>query len=147
MKSRLILVAVTAALAAVVLSTAAIARPSGALVNLRHTRIGSILVASSGYTLYAFGPDRRNQDVCVKTPECLSLWPALTTRGTPRAGKGINSRLLGTIKLGRGLQVTYAGHPLYFYKYDTRPGEIANVNILQFGGRWPAVNAAGRLVK
>jgi len=147
MKLRLIVVAVTAALVPAALSAAAIARSSSALVNLRHTRIGAILVNSSGYTLYAFGPDRRNQDVCVRIPQCLNLWPAVTTRARPRAGKGVNSRLLGTIKLGRSLQVTYAGHPLYTYKYDTRPGQISNVNINQFGGPWPAVNAAGGFVK
>jgi hypothetical protein len=43
--------------------------------------------------------------------------------------------------------VTYAGHPLYRYIADTAPGQTYFINILQFGGRWPAVNAAGQEVK
>jgi hypothetical protein len=43
--------------------------------------------------------------------------------------------------------VTYAGHPLYRYIADTGPGQTSYINILQFGGRWPAVNGAGHEVK
>ncbi len=141
--------AVAAALVSIAAPAAAAGHkaPLGTLINVHHTSIGTILVNARGYTLYAFGPDRRNKDNCVKVRECLVLWPAVTTKAKPRAGKGLNGRLLGTIRLGKRLQVTYAGHPLYTYIQDRGPGDIRNVNIPQFGGLWPAVNARGGLVK
>jgi hypothetical protein len=71
----------------------------------------------------------------------------VTTSGRPVAGPGVKRSLLGTIKLGRKTQVTYAGHPLYTYVADTHPAQTSYVNILQFNGRWPALNAAGKEVK
>lgn len=72
----------------------------------------------------------------------------LRTAGRPVAGRGVRSSLIGTIALSAGLrQVTYAGHPLYTYIADIGPGEITYVNIPQFGGLWPAMDAAGHEVK
>jgi predicted lipoprotein with Yx(FWY)xxD motif len=150
MKFRLFVLAALVAATSVIAGASASAsskKPSGALIQLRSTHKGKILVDSHGYTLYGFGPDKKNKDVCAAIPQCLSLWPAVTTNGKPQAGKGVNAHLLGTIKLGRKLQVTYNGHPLYTYVQDTRPGETDNINIDQFGGPWPAVNAAGKFVK
>jgi hypothetical protein len=60
----------------------------------------------------------------------------------------VHQSLLGTIKLKNGkLQVTYNGHPLYTYIADGSPHQTFYVNQFQSGGRWPAVNAAGGLVK
>jgi predicted lipoprotein with Yx(FWY)xxD motif len=43
-------------------------------------------------------------------------WPALTSKGAPVAGKGVNQKLLATVyRSGIGNQVTYAGHPLYLF--------------------------------
>lgn len=43
-------------------------------------------------------------------------WPALTSSGTPVAGRGVKQMLLGTIhRQGIGDQVTYGGHPLYLF--------------------------------
>jgi predicted lipoprotein with Yx(FWY)xxD motif len=119
-----------------------------AKLGLRKTSVGSILVNSRGFTLYAFTRDGRNRDACARIPRCLAVWPAVTTSGTPVAGKGVRSALIGTIALKGGRrQVTYAGHPLYTYIADSGPGQTSYVNILQFGGRWPAVDAAGHEVK
>lgn len=140
--------ALTAALVLLAAPVAGAQRTAlGTLVNLRHTSVGTILVTAHGYTLYAFSPDHRNQDTCVHVRDCLSLWPALSTKAKPRAGHGVKGRLLGTIRLPGGRhQITYAGHPLYTYVPDTGPGDVKNVNIFQFGGTWPALNAAGHLV-
>ncbi len=141
--------AVAAALVSITAPAAAAGHkaPLGTLINAHHTSIGTILVNARGYALYGFGPDRKNKDNCAKVRECLVLWPAVTTKSKPRAGRGVNNRLLGTIRLPGGtLQVTYAGHPLYTYIQDRGPGDIRNINILQFGGPWPAVNPAGQLL-
>ena len=119
-----------------------------AKLQLRKTSVGKILVNGQGFTLYAFTKDRRNQDNCQKSSACLRIWPAVTTVGAPIAGPGVKRRLIGIITLTSGAkQLTYAGNPLYTYIADTHPGQTTYVNILQFGGRWPAVNASGREVK
>jgi predicted lipoprotein with Yx(FWY)xxD motif len=119
-----------------------------AKLQLRHTSVGTILVNSRGFTLYAFSRDARNKDACQKIKHCLKIWPALATSGKPIAGRGVHQSLIGTIRLASGArQVTYAGHPLYTYIADTAPGQTFYVNIFQFGGFWPAVNGAGHELK
>ena len=119
-----------------------------ARLQLRNTKLGTILVNGRGFTLYAFTKDSRNVDACVKIKGCLGAWPALTTVAKPIAGSGVEASLIGTINVkGVGRQVTYAGHPLYTYVGDRGPGSTFYVNILQFRGRWPALNAAGQEVK
>jgi predicted lipoprotein with Yx(FWY)xxD motif len=138
-----VLVGLTLALAAV---PAASARASGATINLRHTRFGSILFNGRGFVLYAFTPDTRNHDACAAIRQCLNLWPPVTARGPIHTGRGVKRRLLGTIRLRGGRhQVTYAGRPLYTYVPDRR-GAVNHVNIFQFGGYWPAVDANGNEV-
>lgn len=115
-------------------------------VSLRHTQLGSILVAPNGFTLYEFTRDRKNADSCQNISECPSFWPALV--GTPRAGHGVNAKLLGTIRLKNGSrQVTYSGHPLYLYSGDTERGSTSYVGVNAFGGHWYAVNARGSAVR
>jgi predicted lipoprotein with Yx(FWY)xxD motif len=145
---RILVVLVVAAVTALAITAVAGASGGGAKLQLRKTRVGTILVNSRGYTLYAFTRDGRNRDSCVSIADCLRVWPALTTSGRPVAGRGVKASLIGTISLkGHGTQVTYAGHPLYTYIADTGPGDTSYVNILQFGGRWPAMNAGGGEVK
>jgi predicted lipoprotein with Yx(FWY)xxD motif len=119
-----------------------------ATLQLRNTNVGTILVNGRGFTLYAFTKDSRNGDACVNIRGCLGVWPAVTTVGKPVAGNGVKGSLIGTINVkGVGKQVTYAGHPLYRYVGDRGPGQTLYVNIFQFKGRWPALNAAGQEVK
>lgn len=115
---------------------------SAATVQLRHTRLGSILVSSSGQTLYEFTRDRADKSSCVTIRGCSAIWPSLKSR-RPTAGSGVKSSLLGT---STG-QVTYAGHPLYTYTGDHGAGETAYVGAKTFGGTWYAVNASGGAVK
>jgi predicted lipoprotein with Yx(FWY)xxD motif len=125
----------------------AVARGAAPQLQLHKTKLGSILVNARGYTLYAFTADKPNHDACAAKPACLSLWPALTTTGKVTVGHGVKKPLIGTIKFrGKRRQITYAGHPLYTYVQDTKPAQTSNINILQFGGRWPALNAAGKLI-
>lgn len=117
-------------------------------LRLRKTSVGTILVNSRGFTLYAFTLDKRNRDACAKIAHCLAAWPPVTTSGKALAGPGVRRGLIGTLTLKGGVkQVTYAGHPLYTYVGDSSPGQTYYVNFFQFGGYWPAVNAAGQEVK
>jgi predicted lipoprotein with Yx(FWY)xxD motif len=136
--------------AALVSVSAASAAKNGrpAKIQLRQTKLGMILVNRTGFTVYAFTKDSRNHDACQKIRDCTQAWPPVTTAGKPVAGTGVKAALLGTIKLKNGhRQVTYAGHPLYTYIGDSHPGQTSFVNIYQFHGYWPALNASGHEVK
>ena len=127
---------------------AAQARTQGAKVQVRSTSKGKILVNAGGFTLYMFAKDARNQNSCVGIKGCSAVWPALLSSGKPVAGSGVKASLLGTIKLSGGKQqVTYAGHPLYTYRFDTGPGSTSYVGVRQFGAAWYALSAAGTTVK
>lgn len=71
------------------------------------------------------------------------MWPALTTSGRPRAGRGVSQRALGTIRFGKRLQVTYHGRPLYRYSQRLGRGNTSYVGTSEFGGRWDAITTGG----
>ena len=145
---RRILITALAVASATAVMTPVAGAASRATLKLRKTSVGTILVNRRGFTIYAFSKDRRNHDSCAAISGCLSLWPVVGGGSKPALGPGVKSSLVGTITLKGGTkQLTYAGHPLYTYVADSSPGQTSYVNFLQFGGRWPAVNAAGGLVK
>jgi predicted lipoprotein with Yx(FWY)xxD motif len=138
--------ALAAAGAAFASSRATAAR--AATVQLRHTSLGKILVDRQGFTLYMFTADRLKHDQCANVSGCMSVWPALRSKGNLVAGAGVKRSLLRTITLAGGSkQVTYAGHPLYTYVGDSGPGQTSYVGARQFGGAWYALNAGGKAVK
>jgi predicted lipoprotein with Yx(FWY)xxD motif len=140
------LIPITALIATAIMATAALA--ASPTVKLAKTGVGQILVNGKGFTVYAFTKDGHNKDVCAKKSGCLGTWPAVTTKTKPVAGPGLKAKLLGTIKLAHGVkQVTYAGHPLYRYRFDSSRGQTDYVGQPDFGGHWNAVNAAGHIVK
>jgi predicted lipoprotein with Yx(FWY)xxD motif len=124
----------------------AVASRGKATLQLHSTKLGKILVDKQGYTVYAFALDKRNKDACQNISGCLEEWP-LVTPGSVLAGPGVKRSLVGEIKVDGAKQLTYAGHPLYTFSRDDEPHETTYVNYLQFGGRWPALNAKGKLVK
>ena len=40
-------------------------------------------------------------------------------------------------------EVTYNGHPLYYYAGDQRPGDTNGQGLNQFGGGWYVVQSSG----
>lgn len=150
--TRFLTAAVVAGIAAVLIasfaSALAAARAPRPVVELRQTKLGKILVAANGFTIYVFTKDKRNVDNCQSTKGCASVWPAVTTSGKPTGGSGVKGSMLGTIKLKSGAkQVTYGGHPLYTFSGDSQAGETSYVNTSEYGGRWVAINASGGEVK
>jgi predicted lipoprotein with Yx(FWY)xxD motif len=117
-----------------------------ATVQVRTTSLGKILADARGRTLYLFEADKGKVSACYTA--CAKAWPPLYTTGKPIAGKGAKANLLGTTKRKDGrLQVTYAGHPVYFFFKDTKAGQTNGENLDFFGGEWYAVSAAGKKVK
>jgi predicted lipoprotein with Yx(FWY)xxD motif len=115
-------------------------------VNLRTTPFGKVLVSANGHALYLFRRDTTPASTCYGT--CATDWPPLLTKGAkPRAGSGVSGKLLGTTRRKDGrLQVTYRGHPLYWFFLDRRAGQTKGQGQDFFGGRWYVVNARGLAV-
>jgi len=107
------------------------------------TEYGKVLFGPSGKVVYAFGADKSSTSRCYGV--CAVAWPPLLTKGAPLAGSGIESKLLGTTKRRDGaLQVTYAGHPLYYYSAD-KIGKVMCQHANMHGGLWLVVKPDGRL--
>jgi predicted lipoprotein with Yx(FWY)xxD motif len=110
------------------------------------SRYGKILFDGRGRVLYLFARDRGGRSSC--SGACAKAWPPFLTKGAPRALAGVNAKLLGTTRRGNGtLQVTYAKHPLYYFKEDTKPGQIKCQNVSNFGGLWLVVAPSGKPVR
>src|ERR671934_400631 len=115
-------------------------------VTAHSSRYGKILFDGRGCVLYLFARDRAGRSSC--SGACAKAWPPFLTKGAPKSGRGINGKLLGTTKRRDGtLQVTYAKHPLYYFKEDTRPGQIKCQNVSNFGGLWLVVSPSGKPVR
>jgi predicted lipoprotein with Yx(FWY)xxD motif len=114
----------------------------GTLVILDASEFGRMLFDSKKQAIYIFERDQQNKSNCYG--ECAVAWPPVFTEGRPRAGKGVDSSLLGTIKRRDGKrQVTYAGKPLYYYAHED-PGEVKCHNVNLNGGFWWAVGSDGK---
>jgi predicted lipoprotein with Yx(FWY)xxD motif len=105
-------------------------------------KLGRIIVDSKGFTLYDFHKDKGTTSSCYGA--CAQVWPPLTTEGKPQTGEGAMASKLGTTKRKDGtVQVTYAGHPLYTYTADTKPGDTTGNDIDSFGAEWYALLPSG----
>jgi predicted lipoprotein with Yx(FWY)xxD motif len=124
----------------------AIPAASGARIEVRATSAGKLLTDGAGLVLFAFSKDRRNVDRCAPVRSCASVWPIVSTRGTPTAGPGVKRSLLGTIRVHGKSQVTYAGHPLYRYSAEPTPGATDYIGANLSGGTWRGLRATGALV-
>ena len=75
---------------------------------------------------------------------CASAWPPLLTKGAPVAGPGVEAKLLGTTKRKNGsVQVTYNGHPLYYYSAD-KVGKVMCQHANMHGGLWLIIKPNGQ---
>lgn len=106
--------------------------------------LGTILVAG-GRTSYLFQRDTGSQSTC--SGACIAGWPAVTTDGAPKAAGGATASMLGVTKRSDGTtQVTYAGHPLYFYAGDSSAGQTNGQGVNAFGAKWYVVAPSGTAI-
>ena len=138
------LVAVAAIGAGAAMAATSTTHTAGTVSLVQSSKYGMVLVSASGRTLYRYTPDSKGHNTCSGT--CATYWPAFVLKGTTKAtaGSGANSGMLGTIKHGKSLQVTYGGYPLYMYVGDTKSGQV---NGEGKDSTWYVVSAKGDLVK
>jgi predicted lipoprotein with Yx(FWY)xxD motif len=100
------------------------------------------LKGSNGRALYLFEADKNGTSAC--TGACAAAWPPDTVTGMPHAGPGVNQAMLGTIERPDGTrQVTYHGHPLYYFIRDSGAGTAHGQGSKAFGAGWYVVSATG----
>ncbi|HTC69990.1 MAG TPA: hypothetical protein VK662_10515 [Acidothermaceae bacterium] len=132
--------ATTAGAAAPASGSAAAAGP--ATVDVKTGSLGTYLTDGSGNTLYLYTPDTTSTSTCYG--QCIAFWPAFVTSAAPQAGSGADASMLGTSKRTDGsTQVTYNGHPLYFFKKDKAPGDVTGQGTQ---GTWFVVSPAGKQI-
>jgi predicted lipoprotein with Yx(FWY)xxD motif len=89
-----------------------------------------------------FQADTSGTSAC--TGACAAAWPPDIVTGTPQAGSGISQSLLGTITRPDGtMQLTYNGHPLYYFTADAAGGTAHGQGVKAFGAEWYVVSAGG----
>lgn len=125
-------------------STAATSARRGKKVKAVRSAYGTVIADGRGEAFYLFDKETSKRSRCYGA--CARAWPPVITKGKPRAGRGVKARLLGTTRRKNGkLQVTYKGHPLYYY-VDDSPGQILCQNVEEFGGLWLVVKPSGNPV-
>ena len=114
-----------------------------AVVSLGNAqKLGMVLVDSNGMTLYDFHKDKGTTSSCYGP--CAEGWPPLLTEGEATVGNGATASKLGTTERKDGTtQVTYAGHPLYTFVEDKKPGEANGNDVSAFGAQWYALQGSG----
>jgi predicted lipoprotein with Yx(FWY)xxD motif len=117
-------------------------QPTGTTIIAADSKFGSMLYDASGQPIYLFDAETTSQPECYG--KCAAAWPPVLTEGTPRAKGAVRSDLLGTTPRKDGsVQITYAGHPLYFYAHEGKYQVLCH-NVTEFGGTWLVVQPNGK---
>jgi predicted lipoprotein with Yx(FWY)xxD motif len=107
---------------------------------------GRILASGRGRALYLFTADQGKASSC--SGDCATAWPPYIVKRKPLAGSGVKAGKIGTTTRSDGrLQAIYAGHPVYFYEGDNKPGEVLCQGVNKFGGYWYVLRSTGQAVR
>lgn len=126
-------------------ASASSAAAGGPTLSVATTDIGNVVTGADGKTLYMFMKDTDAKSAC--NAGCVETWPPLTlpTGSEAVAGTGVTAEWLHTITRDDGTQqVTFGGHPLYYYSADQAAGDVKGEGI---GGQWFAAGAEGQPLK
>lgn len=119
--------------------------PAGSAISLKPTSLGPVLVDANGRTLYLFEGDK--PEVSTLSAAGQAVWPPFTSSIKPAALNGAVAADIGTTKgSGASAQITYSGHPLYYYVGDGHPGQTAGEGLNEFGARWYVLSSGGAAV-
>jgi predicted lipoprotein with Yx(FWY)xxD motif len=126
-------------------TSAAAHNSSASTVDVRASNGKTFLTDGSGRSLYLWTPDSNTMSMC--SGACAAAWPPLTAKGAPTAGTGVTPTDLGTIgRSGGTKQVTYAGHPLYYFAGDNGAGQTNGEGSNEFGAPWYLVAPSGQQI-
>jgi predicted lipoprotein with Yx(FWY)xxD motif len=131
-------------------TTAASSTPASAssavLVTTKHAKLGTILAAGpKKLTVYLFESDKGSSSTC--TGACEKVWPPVRTGAAGKAAGQAMAADLGMITRPDGTkQVTYDGHPLYYFEKDEDSGDTYGQGSTSFGAGWYVMKPNGAKV-
>ncbi len=115
--------------------------PTGTVIKTGNSQYGPMLFDSRGQAIYIWQLEDSSTAECYGN--CAEEWPPVLTNGTPIAAGDVKSELLATTTRTDGAtQVTYNGHPLYFYAHEG-VGQVECHNVKTHGGLWWVIQPNG----
>ncbi|WP_161883264.1 hypothetical protein [Deinococcus alpinitundrae] len=105
------------------------------LVLRQDAKLGSILTATDGMTLYLFTKDTPGVSNCYD--KCAVAWPPLLSETLPALPSGMEGKLSLVKRKDGGQQVAYNGWPLYYWVNDKKAGDTTGQDV---GKVWYAVD-------
>jgi len=115
---------------------------TGVTITTAGSDFGEVLFDGTGQAIYLFDKETTGVPDC--SGDCAVAWPPVLTSGSPVAGAGTVTDLLGTTPRTDGsTQVTYAGHPLYYYAHEGK-NVVTCHKVSEFGGMWLVVTPTGQ---
>jgi predicted lipoprotein with Yx(FWY)xxD motif len=121
--------------------TASAAPGKGTTITTADSEFGAMLFDEAGQAIYLFDKETTQRPDCYG--DCAAAWPPVLTSGMPQGTGATRGDLLGTVERDDGsMQVTYAGHPLYYYAHE-EPGQVLCHDVEGFGGLWLVVTPDG----
>lgn len=141
-----ILVVIIAAVVGVFVSTSGGStrklQPAGSSISLTQTSVGKALGDANGRTLYLFASDKPDRSSLSAAGR--AVWPPFIAKTRPHATSGVAAGLIGTVSTTG--QVTYKGHPLYYFVGDKSPGQARGQGLDEFGARWYVLSSSGSAI-
>jgi predicted lipoprotein with Yx(FWY)xxD motif len=119
---------------------------SAVLVTTKPSKLGTILAAGPKQkTVYMFEGDKGSVSAC--SGACAHVWPPVTTSGEAKSAGSAMAADVGTITRADGTkQVTYKGHPLYYFARDGDKGDAYGQGVVGFGASWYVLAPSGSKV-
>jgi predicted lipoprotein with Yx(FWY)xxD motif len=113
----------------------------GTTITSADSDFGQVLWGTNRQAIYIWQREPSTTPKCYD--DCAEAWPPVLTTGDPVADGEVDATLLGTTTRRDGsTQVTYNGHPLYYYAHEG-PGEVRCHNVATHGGLWWVITPAG----
>ncbi|HTX30123.1 MAG TPA: hypothetical protein VMD09_01995 [Solirubrobacteraceae bacterium] len=135
----------TPAAASASTSTTSNVSATGASIGTAKGPSGTYLTGASGRALYLWVADSSGKSNCSGT--CAKAWPPLLSSATPSGSGQVSAADLGTITRSDGTkQVTYKGHPLYYFVGDPASGTTKGQGSDSFGAKWWLVAPSGAAI-
>lgn len=113
----------------------------GTALKFGTPKFPTALTDSAGKAVYLFEADTSTASTCYGA--CATAWPPVLTTGAPSITGGDMGKLGTTTRTDGTKQVTYNGHPLYYFAGDTKPGDTNGEGSKAFGAGWYLLGSDG----
>jgi predicted lipoprotein with Yx(FWY)xxD motif len=121
------------------------AQAAGTSITTHAGSTGAFLTNGAGRAVYLWVRDGKNMSAC--SGACAGAWPPVQATGKLTAAGGAKAGDLGTITRSDGTrQVTYDGHPLYYFSGDPGPAQTSGQGNDGFGAKWWLVAPSGAAI-